>query len=62
MTREEAISQIESLYPPDSSSEVASQIGQELLAQAKQELGWRAEPTEVLIRMAQLCIEEDYKR
>ena len=61
MTREEAISQIESLYPPDSPSEGSAQIGQELLAQAKEELGWRAEPTEVLIRLAQLCIEEEYK-
>ncbi len=62
MTREDAIREIESLYPADSEYETTALIGQSLLEQAKREKmsGWRAEPTEVLIRYAQLCQEEEH--
>jgi len=58
MDRDDAISTIEQLYPAD--SELDPTIGLELLAQAKREVaGWRTEPTEVLVRYAQLCIEKE---
>ncbi|MGR9052754.1 MAG: hypothetical protein ACU84J_08910 [Gammaproteobacteria bacterium] len=54
--REEAIRHIENLYPADADYEDTAAIGRELLAQAKREvLGWRNEPTAVLIRYAELC-------
>lgn len=60
MTREEAISHIENLYPADAGYSDTAQIGKELLEQAKMEVaGWRTEPTEVLVRYAQLCISRD---
>lgn len=60
MDREEAIQHIESLFPADSGYEDTAEIGQELLDRAKREVsGWRTEPTEVLIRYAQLCIHRD---
>lgn len=62
MTREDAISIIEALYPADSTYPENSQVGQELLAQAKREVhGWRTEPTEVLIRYADLCVQREQK-
>ena len=61
MNREEAIRHIENLYPADSPYDPT--IGQELLAQAKREVNdWRTEPTEVLIRYAQLCIQKERGR
>lgn len=58
MTREEAIRNIEDLYPADSRYEDTAEVGRQLLEQAKHEVcGWRTEPTEVLIRYAELCIE-----
>lgn len=61
MERDEAIRYIEMLYPPDSECIKTSEKGRELLEQAKHD-GWRTESTEVLIRFAQLCIEEDALR
>ncbi|MCP3923374.1 MAG: hypothetical protein GY714_12390 [Desulfobacterales bacterium] len=55
MNREEAIQIIEQLFPADS-----HETGKDLLAQAKSEIkGWRREPTPVLIRYAQLCMERE---
>ena len=60
MNRKEAISHIENLYPADCEYEDTATIGKQLLEQAKSEVaGWRTEPTEVLIRYAQLCIRQD---
>lgn len=60
MTREEAIQHIECLYPTDGEYPDAAKIGQSLLDRAKREvIGWKAEPTEVLVRYAQLCIEKE---
>jgi len=60
MTREEAIRCIESLYPADSVYEPTAKIGNVLLDQARREVnGWRTEPTDVLVRYAQLCIETE---
>ena len=59
MTREEAIQQIEGLFPADAEYEDTAEIGQQLLEQAKREVsGWRTEPTEVLVRYAQLCMNK----
>ena len=56
MNREEAIATIEGLYPTDSQYERTNEIGRDLLRQAKEQVqGWRSEPTEVLIRYAELC-------
>ena len=60
MDREQAIQQIEGLFPTDSQYEETNKIGERLLAQAKREVvGWRTEPTEVLIRYAELCLVEE---
>lgn len=60
MTRDEAIKNIEALYPTDSQYPDTAQIGQELLSQAKREVnGWRTEPTAVLVRYAELCINKE---
>jgi hypothetical protein len=60
MTRQEAISHIESLYPPDSEFYRTAQIGQELLERAKNDVSaWKQEPDDVLIRFAKLCIWEE---
>lgn len=57
MTRKEAIQTIEDLYPADSDYTETRALGQELLDQAKQDVGiWRNEPDAVLIRYAQLCL------
>lgn len=58
MTRKEAIDHIEALYPADSEYNRTAEIGQEFLEQAKHEAGktWREEPTEVLIKYANLCL------
>ena len=63
MDREEAIQQIEGLFPTDSQYEKTNEVGERLLAQAKREVaGWRTEPTEVLIRYAELCIAEENRQ
>ena len=60
MTREHAIETILALYPADAEYTDTAKIGQELLERAKREVaGWRTEPTEVLIRYAQLCESRD---
>ncbi len=59
MTREEAIQHIEALYPADSNMFEISQIGENLLEKAKSDIAnWRREPTAVLVRYAELCLEE----
>ena len=63
MDREEAIQVIEGLFPCDSPYEETNKVGEKLLSQAKREVnGWRTEPTEVLIRYAQLCISEEHRQ
>lgn len=58
--RETAIRHIEGLFPPDSLNPENAQTGQMLLKQARQQVkGWRTEPTEVLIRLAELCIQRE---
>ncbi len=60
MNREEAIANIEALYPADSQYPDGAEVGKRLLEQAKMEKqGWRMEPDEVLIRYAELCIAEE---
>jgi len=63
MDREQAIANIEGLFPVDSQYEKTNEVGERLLAQAKREVcGWRTEPTEVLIRYAELCIAEERRQ
>ena len=63
MTREEAIQIIKGLFPADSDYEDTAKIGQKFLDQAKRDVaGWQTEPTNVLVRYAQLCIQEENKR
>jgi len=60
--REQAIQQIEGLFPTDSQYVETNKIGERLLAQAKREVeGWRSESTQVLIRYAELCIAEEHR-
>jgi len=61
MNREQAIQQIEGLFPAD--SPYNPEFGQKLLDQAKHEVcGWRTESTEVLIRYAELCMAEESRQ
>lgn len=67
MTRDEAIKTIEQLYPADDRMfPDAAMVGQSLLEQAQNEVGtkltWRNEPTKVLIRYAELCLEEEKRQ
>jgi len=63
MEREEAISIIKNLFPADAPYSNTAEIGQKLLEQAKREImGWETEPTEVLVRYAQLCITEENRQ
>lgn len=58
MDRKRAIEVIECLYPADSDNPHSAKTGKGLLLQAKDEVNnWRNEPTPVLIRYSQLCIE-----
>ena len=60
MDRNYAINVIEDMFPVDSDYPKTAEIGEKLLKQAKLEvIGWRTEPTAVLIKYAQLCIDED---
>jgi len=56
-----AIKTINDLYPTDCKYPEVNIIGQNLLARAKRECGivynWRDEPTEILVRYAELCRE-----
>lgn len=57
---EQAISDIEQLYPADSQYMSSREIGERLLSQAKMEVeGWRSESRAVLIRYAQLCRDRE---
>jgi len=61
--REEAIADIEALFPTDSQYEATNLVGERLLAQAKREVeGWRTESTPVLLRYAELCRQEENKQ
>ena len=63
MDRSEAISTIEALFPADSQYEDSREIGKRLLEQAESEVnGWRNKPDEVLIRYAELCMQEDERQ
>ncbi len=57
MNIEEAIDDIEALYPTDSPFPDTNEIGKELLNQAIEEVysDWRNLPEEVILRYAQLC-------
>jgi hypothetical protein len=57
MDRLEAIEIIQSLYPADSEYPSTAAVGAKLLKRAQDEVcSWRTEPTDVLIRYAQLCM------
>lgn len=63
MNREQAIAEIEGLFPADSQYQDTAEVGQRLLEQAKREVhGWRTEPTEVLVRYAELCMTEENRQ
>lgn len=61
--KDDAIKMIEGLYPTDSEFTSTNEIGEQLLRQAREELNiitdWRDEPTEVLIRYAELCQQKE---
>lgn len=59
MNREEAVAIISATYPADSEYGSTAELGRYFLDQAKSEaIGWRSEPTEVLARYAELCLNE----
>lgn len=60
MTREEAIQQIETLWPADSIYDDTATAGKKLLEQAKRNVGsWRNEPDDVIMEYAMLCIQKE---
>ena len=60
---ENAIADIEQLFPTDSQYEKTNLIGHRLLAQAKREVeGWRSESRAVIIRYAELCRHEEQRQ
>lgn len=60
-TVEDAISEINSLYPPDADYEDTAKIGQQLLEQAKRDTSdWRNLPEATIFRLLQL--NRDYDR
>jgi hypothetical protein len=63
MTRSQAISLIEALYPADDGNARTREIGDRLLAEAKREhnVNWRDEPLAVLILYAEKCRREEMR-
>lgn len=62
MTKDEAIKTISSLYPTDSVHQRTSNIGKELLREAREFVNeWQNESTEVLVKYAELCQERHRK-
>lgn len=64
MNRDEAIQTIEGLYPADSEYDDTAAIGEVLLRQARfgRAHDWRNEPTDILVRYAELCISKEVNR
>jgi len=61
--REQAIGDIEALFPIDSQYEKTNEIGEKLLAQAKRECeDWRNLPDAILFRYAELCRQEENRQ
>lgn len=61
MDRNKAIQIIEGLFPADSEYPDTAEIGKKLLTQAKTK-SWRDEPIDVLIRYANLCLQEEQRQ
>ncbi len=59
--RKTAIQTIEGLFPTDSPYPDTNQVGELLLTQAKRGT-WRNEPTDVLLRYAELCQAEENRQ
>jgi len=61
---EDAIANIELLFPPDSEYKDTREIGRSLLQEAIGNVGftWRDYPDDVLIEFAKLCVIEDNSR
>ena len=58
MTRDDAITHIERLYPADSQYSDTAATGQALMKKAIEECGgWRELPEAILARYAELCID-----
>jgi hypothetical protein len=64
MNKDQAIHIIEALFPADSNFQDTAEIGLKLFNQACDEVqkSWRDESEELLIRYAQLCIEEEKRQ
>jgi hypothetical protein len=63
MTRDQAIQEIEGLFPADSQYPRSREKGIELLKQAKQNTdNWRNLPNDVLLEYARLCREEERRQ
>jgi hypothetical protein len=63
MTREQAIQEIEGLFPADSQYPKSREKGIELLEQAKRNTNdWRNLPDETLFEYARLCREEEHRQ
>jgi hypothetical protein len=60
ITREQAIREIEGLFPPDSQYEESREIGIELLEEAKRRCNnWRNESDDVIFMMFNLCRDKE---
>jgi hypothetical protein len=63
MTREQAIQEIEQLYPPDCEYEKTATIGKELLEEARARCAtWKNEPDCVIFELLNLCRNKERKQ
>ncbi len=62
MTREDLISDIEGLFPIDSSFESTNDVGERLLLEAIRESDWRDLPTDILALYRAKCVSEDNRQ
>jgi len=58
--RQQAIETIKALFSPDAEDQATATFGHCIINRARREVGnWRREPTEVLVRAAELCRETE---
>lgn len=62
MTKENYISDIESLFPIDSSFPDTNEVGKELLMEAIEESDWRDLPMDILALYHAKCVREENRQ
>ena len=62
MNRQQAIADIEALFPIDSEYSSTNEMGKKLLLEAIESCNWRKLPNEILFKYAELCQQEENKQ